>query len=159
MFVLQASVFSGEKINLNLLNVALGFATGIMVSVHFYHSCQLKINFQLQNIKITKSKQEHFQVTQTGQIHWLKKRRYFTHKKNGDLETEVMHPRLICVTVSMYHKYLDESVIHCTAEWNDEHFSSGWVSTVVVTVKVTCPEATCLKCSFMFKMTAFFTKI
>lgn len=64
-------------------------------------------------------------MTQTGQIRGLKKDDTKKKKKKGDLETEVMHPRLICVTVSMHHKYLDESVIHCTVEWNDEHFSSG----------------------------------
>lgn len=62
-------MFSGEQINLNLLNVVFGFATGIIVSGHFFRSCQLKLNSQLWNIKTTESKQEHLQVTQTGQTH------------------------------------------------------------------------------------------
>lgn len=29
----------------------------------------------------------------------------------------------------------------CIVEWNNEHFSAGWVSTIVVAATVTCPEA------------------
>lgn len=52
-------MFSGEMIHLNLLNVVLGFAAGMSVGVRFHRSRQLKLQFQLQNIKITESKREH----------------------------------------------------------------------------------------------------